>query len=175
MYIRNTKMALTQNSVASTIAGTAMLTEKLMHMVCDDIDEAKFATRFGTTINHPAFVLGHVAYYFGVCIEILGGEVTFGENESAVYIDGIDCIDDAAIYQNKEDSIAHYKARLQEALDYVASCDEKILSRSADGTPFNGRLETFGQIASFMLTVHPAFHIGQLSAWRRVAGMGSAR
>jgi hypothetical protein len=29
----------------------------------DDVDEAHFANRFGTTINHPAFVLGHTAYY----------------------------------------------------------------------------------------------------------------
>ena len=167
-------MSTIQNSVASTISGPAMFTEKLMHMICDDIDESKFADRFGTTINHPAFVLGHLAYYFGVCIQLLGGEVVFEEHEDSVYSHGVDCIEDASTYLDKAGSITRYKTRLEEALAFIASCDAEVFNCSTDGTPFKGRMETLGQVAAFMLSGHPAFHIGQLSAWRRVAGMQSA-
>ena len=81
-------MPTTLSPAASTISGSALFTEKLMLMICNDIDESKFADRFGTTINHPAFVLGHLAYYFGVCIQLLGGEVVFQEREDSVYSHG---------------------------------------------------------------------------------------
>ena len=69
---------------------------------------------------------------------------------------------------------AQYEARVDEALHFIANCDVEVFERSADGTPFKGRMDSLGQVAAFMLSVHPAFHIGQLSAWRRVSGMGSA-
>jgi hypothetical protein len=31
-----------------------------------------------------------------------------------------------------------------------------------------------GGVAAFMMIGHIQFHLGQISAWRRVAGMGSA-
>ena len=167
-------MPTTQSPAASTISGSALFTEKLMLMICNDIDESKFADRIGTTINHPAFVLGHLAYYFGVCIQLLGGEVVFQEQEDSVYGHGADCQEDASIYLEKAAAIARYKTRLDEALAFVASCDAEVFDRSTDGTPFEGRMDTLGLVAAFMLLGHPAFHIGQLSAWRRIAGMGSA-
>ena len=163
-----------QSPVAVTISGSAVFTEKLMSMICNDIDESMFADRVGTTINHPAFVLGHLAYYFGVCVQLLGGEVELSENESTLYQHGADCLDDASMYLDKANCIAQYNTRLEEALGFVASCDAEVFDRSTAGTPFEGRMDTLGQVAAFMLVGHPAFHIGQLSAWRRVAGMGSA-
>ena len=162
------------NPAASAITGSAMFTEKIMQMICGEIDESKFADRFGTTINHPAFVLGHLAYYFGVCVQLLGGEVELDDNESSLYQHDSDCIDDSSVYLDKSSCIAQYNSRLEEALDFVASCDAEVFERSTDGTPFEGRMDTLGQVATFMLVGHPAFHIGQLSAWRRIAGMGSA-
>ena len=167
-------MSTQLNPAASAITGSAMFTEKIMQMICGEIDESKFADRFGTTINHPAFVLGHLAYYFGVCIQLLGGEVEFCENEASLYQHGADCIEDASIYQDKTASIAQYIARLDEALTFVASCDAEVFERTTAGSPFEGRMDTLGQVAAFMLSGHPAFHIGQLSAWRRVSGMGTA-
>ena len=70
------------HSIGTTIAAQTRFMPTLAHMLCDDIDESTFADRLGTTINHPAFILGHTAYYAGVCIEILGGEVAFDEGEA---------------------------------------------------------------------------------------------
>ena len=167
-------MTATQNPAASTISGSALFTEKLMLMICSDIEPSKFANQFGTTINHPAFVLGHLAYYFAVCKQLLGGEVVFKDEENSLYAHGADCHEDASIYLEKEAAIQHCKTRLEETLAFVATCDAEVFERSTAGTPFEGRMETLGQVAAFMLSGHPAFHIGQLSAWRRIAGMNPA-
>ena len=83
-----------------------------------------------------------------------GGAVEFGEHESELFDMNAESNDEAA--------------------DYLASCDRLILADFADVTPIEGRFSTLGHVAAFMLIGHPSFHLGQISAWRRVAGMGSA-
>ena len=167
-------MTTTTNATASTITAPALFIQNLVHMLCDDVDEANFADRFGTTINHPAFVLGHTAYYAGVCVEFLGGTVSYDEGEAELYQHGAECTDDASKYPDKAGCIARFESRFQEAAAYINSCDPSVLGSSAKDTPFAERFDSLGEVASFMLVGHPCFHLGQISAWRRVAGMGSA-
>ncbi len=166
---------MTTSTDAATIAAPARFVPTLAHMICDDIDPAKFADRHGTTINHPAFVLGHCAYYAGACIQLLGGEVKFEDGEAELFQHGADCQDDASLYPDKDACMARFETRTAAAADFIESeAGAAALSRSAADTPFAERFETLGQVAGFMLMGHPCFHLGQLSAWRRVAGMGSA-
>ena len=102
---------------------TLVVAKNLMHLLCDDIDENIFADRLGTTINHPAYVLGHTAYYAGVCIEFLGGSVTFGEDEEKLYQIGAECLDDASLYPNKSHCVNHFDSRCQAASDFINSSD----------------------------------------------------
>jgi len=145
-----------------------------MHLLCDDIDENIFADRLGTTINHPAYVLGHNTYYAGVCIKFLGGDVTFGEDEEKLYQMGSECLDDASVYPDKAYCLSHFDSRCQEAADFINASDLSLLECSAEHTPFAKRFDTLGEVASFMLIGHPCFHFGQISAWRRIAGMSPA-
>ena len=167
-------MTTTTNTTASLITEPALFVQNLVHMLCDDVDADRFADRVGTTINHPAFVLGHTAYYAGVCVEILGGTVTFDDGEAELYQHGAECLDDKSKYPDKATCIARFESRCQEAAEFLTACDASLFEQSAKDTPFVGRFETLGAVASFMLVGHPCFHLGQLSAWRRVAGMSSA-
>ena len=99
-------MTTTTNTTGSLITEPALFVQNLVHMLCDDIDADRFADRVGTTINHPAFVLGHTAYYAGVCVEILGGSVTFDEGEAELYQHGAECLDDKSKYPDKATCIA---------------------------------------------------------------------
>ena len=162
------------NQLKETIAKQTRFMPNLAHLLCDDIAEDKFANRFDTTINHPAFVLGHISYYAGICVEILGGETVFEDGEAELFKIGVSCTDDAQNYPDKETLLARFKARCESSAAFIESCDLEVLERSAQDTPFAERFDTLGQVASFMLMGHPSFHLGQLSAWRRVAGLGSA-
>ena len=105
---------------------------------------------------------------------MLGGTVTFDEGEAELYQHGVECLDDGSKYPDKATCIARFESRCQEAAEFLAACDVSLFEQSAKDTPFSERLETLGAVASFMLVGHPCFHLGQLSAWRRVAGMSSA-
>jgi len=161
------------HTLGSTIAAQVGFMPFLANMLCEDIDASMFANRHGTTINHPAFVLGHISYYIGKCLALIGSDDPFCESEAALYAMGVECVDDASLYPDKQTCIAHFATRCQDAAKYVESCDPTLFERSAAETPFAERFDTLGQVASFMLIGHPSFHLGQISAWRRVAGMGS--
>ena len=158
----------------STVATPATFVSGFGKMLYGDIEADRFADRLGTTINHPAFILGHLAYYAGVCVQLLGGDIELTEEEATLYQHGAECTDDPARYLKKDAAISHYDERTQFASDFVAQCSAEVLHTTPDEHLFSGRFETLEQIAAFMLIGHPMFHFGQISEWRRVAGMSPA-
>ena len=165
---------MTTDITRSAVAAPARFITDFAKMLCADIDANQFADRLGTTINHPAFILGHVAYYAGVCVNLLGGDCDIEDAEAPLYEHGAECVDDATRYLHKDAAIAHFEYRMQMAATFVSECSPDVLSASSEGTPFAGRVDTLEEIAAFMLVGHPMFHLGQISAWRRVAGMPAA-
>ena len=81
-------------STAATIASSARFMIKITDLLVEDIPAEQFADRHGTTINHPAFVLGHLGYYVGVAMEFLGGDAGFDPNEASLYEHGAECLDE---------------------------------------------------------------------------------
>ncbi len=167
-------MSTTTSAVKDTLVAPTRFMIGFTDMFVSDIDETKFADRLGTTINHPAFVLGHCAYYAGLCMQMLGGEIELGDNEAALYEMGVECSDDASLYPSKADAIAAYNERINTVADFLESCDEAVFAQSSAGKWYENYFPTLGGGAAFMMIGHIPFHLGQISAWRRVAGMGLA-
>ena len=165
-------MPVTPCTTASIISGPARFVIPFADSLIRDIDAGIFADRFGTTINHPAFVLGHLAYYAGVCVQLLGGEIDLLDADRDLYQHGVECREGSGIYPAKDDLVAFFNQRVHVAADFIDSCDEAVFAKSSEETPFADRLPNMGSIASFMLEGHMTFHLGQISAWRRVAGLG---
>ena len=143
-------------------------------MLVSDIDENRFSDRCGTTINHPAFVLGHCAYYAGIGMQMLGGDIDLPDSEKDLYEHGKECLDDASLYPTKDEAIKSFNERIQTVADFIEQCEDDVFEASAAGTFFEDKFPTLGAVAGFMMVSHIMFHLGQVSAWRRVAGMGSA-
>ena len=165
---------MSTDTTTSAVAASARFVSDFSMMLCADIDAARFSDRLGTTINHPAFILGHLAYYAGVCVDLLGGNSGIEDGEADLYQHGAECLDDPSRYLAKDDAIALFQSRMKQATDFIAQCSPEVLSQSSKGTPFEQRADTLEEIAAFMLIGHPMFHFGQISAWRRVAGMPPA-
>ena len=174
MKSSTTQTSATQTSTVAAIAGPTRFMTRLAGMLVNDIDASQFADRLGTTINHPAFVLGHCAYYAGTYMRLIGGEIELSENEKILYEMGVECQDDASLYPAKDDAIATFNDRINTVADFIESCDESVLARSSEGAWFADHFPTMGGGAVFMLIGHITYHLGQISAWRRVAGMGEA-
>ena len=167
-------MSTTTPSSTHILTGPTRFLISFTDLFVKDIDEAKFADRLGTTVNHPAFVLGHCAYVAGLCMQLLGGELEFGAHEAELYAMGVECSDDATRYPSKSDSIAAFNDRINTLLDFLETCDDATLAKSSEGVWFENYFPTCGGGAAFMLIGHVCFHLGQVSAWRRLAGMNHA-
>ena len=167
-------MTSTASTTAEAIVGPARFMIPFADMLVSDIDPDKFADRCGTTINHPAFVLGHLTYYAGICMQMMGGEIEFTETEKELYEHGRECLDDPSLYPPKAEAIATFNDRVNTVADFLETCDESAFAKSSEGTWIEKHVNTMGGLIAFMMIGHVTFHLGQISAWRRVAGMGPA-
>lgn len=170
-------------SVGTMIAESGRISlgyaEKLLADVTSD-RFARFASVAGKTVvsNHPAFILGHLGMYSARVVELLGGDasdITPPESFGELFSMGAECQDDAegAIYPSMSEITERFLAGYRKALDAVTAASDEVLAQVNTG-PMAERLTTIGAFVAFLLGPHIMMHNGQLSAWRRMEGLGPA-
>jgi hypothetical protein len=172
-------------TIAATIVPGAERMLGLAEALLKDVGVDRFA-RFASpggqvvTSNHPAFVYGHLALYPARIVMAAGedpGEVAAPEGYAGLFGAGVACVDDPAgsIYPSMDEIVSVFFDRHRRVLEMVKRWPD---SRLAGGHALEGRLaELFprvGQVANFLLLGHAMMHLGQVSAWRRAVGLGSA-
>jgi len=170
-------------TVNDVIVSSAQMTTNMIEPLASGIDPSQFGRlpmRDGTPVqtNHPAWVYGHLALYPERVLGLLGMDVsavTAPQPWHEVFENGTECRDDpnASIYPAKEDLVSGLKSRMEAAIEAAASAGQDALNAE---TPerYRSRFPTIGDAANFLLGGHAMFHLGQVSAWRRMMGMPSA-
>ena len=71
--------------------------------------------------------------------------------------------------------MAHYMAGHQKVAELLTELDDSVLAgpNPVEGV-FKERFPVLGQAVLFLCNNHQMMHLGQISAWRRVMGLGSA-
>ena len=179
----------TTNTLAKTLAANGRVTMSMTKTMSDGIAADRFArlaSPSGNPVqsNHPCFVFGHLALYNSYICRMVGNEQAAKaceapEGWNEIFGMGQECKDDAdgSIYPDMEEVINHCAAGFATACNAVeAAGDEPLLKPLADDDGFGERMgfSTTGDAVNFMLTIHPQLHLGQVSAWRRMEGLGSA-
>jgi hypothetical protein len=143
---------------------------------------ARFAAPGGVQVvsNHPVFVFGHLATYnrrvLALCNLPEGGAACPAEWD-ALFKAGVECKDDAAVtlYPSLAEVTKNFFEGFDAAIAAVKAVDDSILLQP---NPAEGRMKELfplrGQVITFVLAAHPMSHFGQVSAWRRMIGLGSA-
>lgn len=172
-------------NIADAILPSGNLSLRYAEMLLKDVkasDFAKFPSVGGKTVqtNHPAFVYGHLAMYPHRAMEMLGkpkGVTTPPEGWEALFKAGAECKDDpqGTIYPAMEKIVSFHKAAYEAAMAAIAEASDAQLSAP---NPGEGRMKemfpTVGALCSFIVAAHTMSHYGQVSAWRRCMGLGSA-
>jgi hypothetical protein len=137
-----------------------------------DIPDDKMARQPAPEMNHAAWVLGHLA----CTADMLGAMIDLKPVCPADWAPRFDW------NSSPEDDVARYpsKATLLKALEdahggIAAALPSIPESRWTETTPIEavrGFLPTMGDCFVFVMAAHENIHLGQLSAWRRVQGMG---
>lgn len=158
-----------------------MMSEKLLV----GISPAQFA-RLGTPggkvveSNHPAWVYGHLAIYPSRVLTVLGSASaeSFAVLPAFVELfkDGTKCLDDAEgkIYPRMDEITQAFSKGHDALAAFVGTLPDEVLLKDHPDEARRVNFPVLGAHVNFMLNDHIAFHLGQVSAWRRMMGMGSA-
>jgi hypothetical protein len=172
-------------SIASAIVPAGNLSLRYAEMLLKDVkaaDFARFPSPGGKVIqtNHPAFVYGHLAMYPQRAMEMLGlpkGVTATPAEWEGLFKAGVECKDDPSgtIYPPMEKIASFHKAAYETVVKAISEASDAQLSAP---NPTEGRMKemfpTVGAVCSFIIAAHPMSHYGQVSAWRRCFGLGSA-
>ncbi|MEM6553432.1 MAG: DinB family protein [Planctomycetota bacterium] len=134
-----------------------------------DIAPADFCTQPVAGMNHPAWIIGHLAYASDGHSAEVGGtpELTHFADR---YGFGSEVSGDASLYGSKDGLIELWHAANARYIAAMESATAEQLGKPTRGPLFEA-FPTVGEFLSFSLTGHVSLHLGQLSAWRRAMGM----
>ena len=169
-------------SFGNTIADSLRLTISYSEILLKDVAPesfGRFATADGKAIesNHPAFIYGHLSLYAHKMMTELGKPVDdlpagFEEN----FAKGCVCKDDAdGTLPDMETITKYYFKTWNEVLEALRETDDEVFQGpNPAGGGFAERFPTLGSVHGFYVGGHNMLHLGQMSAWRRMMGLGSA-
>jgi len=137
-----------------------------------DIPAGQMAAQPAAHMNHASWVLGHLACTADMLGGMIGVPAVCPAGWAAMFDWNSAPAADPGIYPTKEvllDSLAAAHAGVAAAVSDVP------VARWAETTPIEavrGFLPTLGDCFVFVMAAHENMHLGQVSAWRRVQGLG---
>jgi hypothetical protein len=172
-------------NVGSTLALMAKPMLGLGEALLKDIKPADFGRQplsaGGTVIatNHPAFVYGHLSLYSARILEFVGRDpapIAPTQAYTDLFSHGKECLNDpdGKIYPAMEELIAKFRTSHELALKVIPEIDDAIFAKDLPHEGMRARFPTIGAACGFLLCSHTMLHLGQVSAWRRCMGLGSA-
>ena len=140
-----------------------------------DIPAAQMTAQPNGIMNHPAWVIGHLTF----ACQLLGGAIGLPawlpEHWASRYAPGSKPIADSSAYETKEEALAilaDAQARITHAVEQL---DDSRLDQAFPVESYREVFPTIRHALTQVLVGHTANHIGQLSVWRRAAGLPPMR
>ena len=173
------------NTIGNVLAVPTVITRSFGESMLKEVDHSKaarFATPGGVKVvsNHPVFVFGHLALYnrrvMAMCNQPEGVAAVPAEWD-ALFKAGVECKDDAdgTLYPPLAVVSKKFFEGFDAAVAAVKAADDKTL---LEQNPTEGRSRELFPLKAhaigFTFGPHPMSHFGQVSAWRRMMGLGSA-
>lgn len=130
--------------------------------------------------NHAAFVYGHLALYPSMLLGYFGLDPSKAPKPAGfddLFAAGKECVDDpnGTIYPAMSVITEAFFTNHKVLLEMLPSVSDAVLAQPHPREQARGRFPTLAHAATFMVTGHMMFHLGQVSAWRRAHGLASAQ
>jgi hypothetical protein len=157
--------------IDETLRSFELTLDHLRRLIADVSDEEMTRQPHGA-VNHPAWVIGHLAY----SCQAIGGELgitawlpaewqqTFGTGSTPV--------EDRSVYPSKHELLAMLDDGQRRIADRIQLIGEAGMCAPLPDRRHRDKFPTVGHAVVHILTAHSAVHVGQISCWRRIAGYG---
>ncbi len=126
----------------------------------------------GRTMNHAAFILGHLAWASDNGSRLLGLDPAVTKEWKDQFGMGAQPVADRERYPSKEVLLKALEDAHSRLADAISKASPETLTQPAPER-MRGRFATLGPLLFGLMTAHEASHLGQLSAWRRALGLPS--
>ena len=144
--------------------------EKLVN----DVSPEQMAQQPGGVINHPAWSLGHLVVSADHLGQLLGLESSLPEGWDKTFATGGVPSANGADYPSKEEILDALKTQHARNTEAFKQADVSTFSNPHPNEKTRAYFPTIGDMVIFMMTSHEMDHLGQIAAWRRAMGLGSA-
>ena len=122
-------------------------------------------------VNHPAWILGHLAYSADAAVGALGGTKTLARDWIVRFGPGSKLSALRTDYPAGEKLLRVVEERFDQARQLAAVVPPEQVARPNPNARLKEGLPTVRDAVAFLLTGHLGVHLGQLSAWRRMIGL----
>lgn len=143
----------------------------------DDVTDEQFVTRPGagthkTPMNHPAWILGHVSLYHPITPKLLAGEA-FDDpgNDARFGFNGEGPIDSIEPYGSKQAMVERFVNGHEAVAQAMLGAPREAFTRPPSLPRWAEMYPTVEFLLPDLLLFHEGMHIGQISVWRRAAGL----
>ncbi len=138
-----------------------------------DVPEDKMAYQPAPGMNHPAWVLGHLAFVGDMVGGLLGQGPLAPEAWEPIFGNSSKPSADAALYPSKTELVGALGRSHARIASLVGALTPEALAQPLPKEEYRKHFPTTGDALLYLMTFHDGVHLGQLSAWRRVQGMPS--
>ncbi|MBS0264530.1 MAG: DinB family protein [Planctomycetes bacterium] len=142
-------------------------------MLVGDLPDERLAEQPLPGVNHPAWILGHLAFSGDLAVARLGGQKTLPAEWTTLFGMGTKISSTRGEYPSKAALVEAVEERFAKARELAQHATaEQLAAPTVSTNPMlRAGLPTAREGVAFLLTCHLAVHLGQLSAWRRMVGL----
>lgn len=166
----------TQPRIAQIILPSLGMAMRYAEALTKDVPAEKFAHLPVKNVNHAAWCIGHLSLYAERIFELVGrGDLASPDARFVeLFKAGTPCVDEPGRYPAKDVIVTRFRERWERVQAVLPEIPEE---RFFAPNPLEGRmrelLPTVGAAVNFLCSGHHQMHLGQVSAWRRLIGLGS--
>ena len=136
-----------------------------------DVPEERMAEQPVPGVNHPAWILGHLALTADFAAGMLGADKVFPAQWAPLFRPGSKPEGIRSSYPSKAELLTALEQGFERLRQRAAAATPEQLSQATTNPRIKDTLPTAKDFAAFLLTGHIGGHLGQLSSWRRMIGM----
>jgi hypothetical protein len=138
----------------------------------EDLTDEQMVLQPGGNVNHPSWILGHISIYYPVVPTLLRGEPFADPADHPLFgFRGRGPLPDINVYGTKAVQLKRFTDGHEAVAQALLSATREQLHRKPSLARWAEAYPTVEFMLPDLLLHHESLHVGQLSIWRRAAGL----
>jgi uncharacterized damage-inducible protein DinB len=138
-----------------------------------DITEEQMRAQPGPGMNPPIWILGHLCFAWDGVLRLIGQRSICSADFKRPFVPGSKLDGLPAELPSKTEMLAKFDEISERLLAELPKVDEAQWAKPNPSPFFTTELPTVLDMVSNLLFSHHMMHVGQLTVWRRLMGLGS--